>query len=155
MSKGSGTTRASTTASPRGLSPSMGNIRIGRTDTIDKTDRLHREFGDSFAVPVYEFEARNYYNTTGTELPDDAVKIVFGRGAADGSIFSETLATPQYENIRVIEADIRPYPGGRADNTTFITGYDSLEQLKAFVKDVDNGTVRSRYEKLQRRWNHR
>lgn len=156
MGKGNGSTRSSSSSSPRGLNNvSTGAISARMSNSISDEERhaLNRKLGDGFALPVYERAAREYQEATGRELPKDAVRIVFGRGAANGKDYYETLKTPKYSNLKT--EDITIGKGYSAEDVTYLTGYSSFEQLREFVKDVREASWRTRYERLQRRWSGR
>lgn len=160
MAKGSGTTRASGSRAANGISnrmttPSGVNMRYSNNNK-NAWDEIEERLGVRFVAPLTDREAQLYKEVSGVDLPQDAVRIIFGRGAANGSTFEDTLNTPMYNNIKVIEAAVPFYRGElNPDAKTYVSGYESEAQLKSFLKDVEQGTIRNRYERLQRRWNHR
>lgn len=161
MGKGNGSTRASSSGSPRGISqngtgggtPSGFSARMSSKMSTEEENNIRDRIGDGFALPVYQFTAREYKEATGKELPEDAVQIVFGRGAANGTDYYRTLESPMYSNMK--SEDVTLGKGYQAKDYTFLSGYNSLEQLQSFVKDVRAASWKTNYERLQRRWNHR
>ena len=151
MAKSSGNTRGSSSGNPRGLQGSINNARLSGNFSMAEMDEMIERFGGSFAHPTTQQQARAYQEATGQTLPQDAVHIIFGRGAADGSAYSKVLERPEYSNMKSIDVTLND--GYGREYATFLTGYKDNEQLRAFVRDVEEAMrVRSHNQAMRAIW---
>ena len=119
--------RAHGRASYPSLSKGSYNARVTSGEDMD---RKHGELGNSFVMPTYQFQADEYKAATGKSLPNDAVQVVFGRGAANGEDFRNVVSQSRYSHIKVLEASTR------SGNKTYLSGYDSTREIRTLIDDV-------------------
>ena len=122
------------------------NARVTSSEDMDKK---HAELGGSFVMPTFEYQADEYKAATGKSLPNDAVQVVFGRGAANGEDFKDVMSQSRYSHIKVLEASTR------SGNKTYLSGYDSAEEIRSLVGDVKKNQRNASAARTMRSWSRR
>lgn len=125
------------------------SARISRDTSTDERDRMNNLLGNSFVKPTYAYQAEDYKAATGRTLPQDAVQVVFGRGAANGSDFNDVISQPKYSHINVLEATTSE---GRM---TFLSGYKSTSEIRTLVNEVKGQQRASTTQRTFKSWNRR
>lgn len=146
MAKGSGGTRGAKKSSSTAKSKSD-SYQISSLE-YDRRQDVFRGLG---AGPVPNYMARQYKESTGLDMPNDAIELHFGRGALSGDVVEQTLSFEEYSNIRKVDY----YDKIGRDYVTFVTGYKSEAQLTSFLKDCKTGVKVKEYNRLQKLWNRR
>lgn len=146
MAKGSGGTRGAKTSSSTTKQKSA-LYQISSAE-YDRREDVFRGLG---AGPIPNYMARQYKESTGIDMPNDAIKLRFGRGALSGDVVEQTLSFSEYTNIRKVDY----YDKIDRAYVTFVTGYKDEGQLTSFLKDCKTGVKVKENNRLEKLWNRR